>query len=71
MASKSAIEKRLADVEAKARPKKIETLADFVRYMAAKQRYGVEVVGPSPPLSPEMEACFERLRKSHEDKQTS
>jgi len=37
MVTRSAIEKRLSELEAKTRPKTIETLADFVLWMANKR----------------------------------
>ena len=51
MATRSALEKRLADLEAKTKPKRIETLADFVIWMAHKQPGD-----PIPEMKPVLEA---------------
>ena len=53
MATRAALEKRLAGVEAKSKPKMISTLADFVLFIANRQD-GEEW----PPLSPEMAELF-------------
>jgi hypothetical protein len=58
MATKSAIERRLSDLETKMQPKKIETLADWVLWLARRERYGD--TGPRPPLSPEIAEFLEQ-----------
>ena len=61
MVTKGALEKRLAELEAKMAPKRIETLADFVLFIA-NRREGEEW----PPLSPEMEDLFDRSAEGAE-----
>jgi hypothetical protein len=59
MATKSVIERRLSGLEAKMKPKRIETLADWVLWLARRERYGD--TGARPQLSPEMEECLSKL----------
>jgi len=53
MATRHGLEKRLADIETKSKPKMISTLADYVLFIANRQD-GEEW----PPLSPEMAELF-------------
>ena len=61
MATKAALEKRLSGLEAKTKPKMIETLADWVLWLANSNE-GEE----RPPLSEEMEDCFKSLAEKAE-----
>ena len=63
MVTKSAFERRLTEIEAKTKPKTIETLADWVLWLA-NRREGEE----SPPVSPIMQDMFDKLAKSDEVK---
>jgi hypothetical protein len=60
MVTKSAIERRLSDLETKMKPKKIETLADWVRWIARRERFGDD--GPMPELSPAMAELLEQMK---------
>lgn len=62
MTTKSAIERRLSDLETRMKPKRIETLADWVLWLARRERYGDS--GPRPPLSPEMAEFLEEWGSS-------
>jgi len=57
MVTKSSIERRLSKLETKMKPKRIETLADFVLWAARRDRFGDDT--PMPPLSPEMATFLE------------
>ena len=61
MATRSALEKRLCNLETKSKPKMISTLADYVLFIANRQD-GEEW----PPLSPEMQGVFDNLAKKGE-----
>ena len=50
MVTRAALAKRLADLEAKTKPKRIETLADWVLWLA-NRREGE----PRPPMDPGLE----------------
>lgn len=50
MVTRAAIEKRLAAIEAKTKPKRIETLADWVMWVAHAQPGE-----PRPPMDPDLE----------------
>jgi len=57
MVTKISIERRLSTLETKMKPKRIETLADLVLWVARRDRFGDD--GPMPPLSPEMVTFLE------------
>ena len=58
MATSAAIDKRLAKLEAKTRAKTIETLADYVLFIANRKPGE-----PWPPVSPEIADIFVGLRE--------
>ena len=58
MVTKSTIERRLSDLEARMKPKRIETISDFVLSAALRDRYGDD--SPMPELSPAMAEFLEQ-----------
>jgi hypothetical protein len=58
MVTKSTIVRRLSDLETRMKPKRIETLADFVLWAARQDRYGDD--SPMPELSPAMAEFLEQ-----------
>lgn len=63
MTGRAAIERRLSELEAKTKPKRIDTLADWVLFIA-NRRPGE----PWPPVNPVIEEAMSNLQKNCEAK---
>lgn len=60
MTTSAAIDKRLSKLEAKTRPKRIETLADWVMFIANRKPGE-----PWPPVDPAIDEAMANLGKKH------